>query len=283
MLRYYPRAVLAQREALLPEGVTVPRLEGAIDSVRAQAAQLARYRDVCGFAGDGFLPVSFPHVLAMPLHVALLTHRSFMVRLMGLIHLANEIEWLRPLPEHDEYRLRSWVEGHEETDRGQEFQLFTEMSDGDGVAWRERCTLLARRRASGAQASRVARASLMAPRSPKGASVGEAQFAATHALARRYGRVSGDLNPIHLADFSARWYGFDQAVAHGMWSLARSLAALGPALTREPCRVPVGFRLPLFLPSTVRLEHWREEARLVFVLRDTESERPHLVGSVEHR
>jgi acyl dehydratase len=281
VLRYYPRAVLARREPLLPDGVTVPRLEGQIAVVRPRPSRLARYREICGFAADGFLPISFPHVLAVPLHVALLTHRSFVVRLMGLVHVANEIEFRRALPERGDYGIRCWIEGHQETDRGQEFVLYTELSDRDGVAWCERCTLLARRRVSGPQAARVARATLKAPRPGRGVAAVEVRFRADHATTRRYGRVSGDLNPIHMADFSARWFGFDRAVAHGMWSMARSLAALGPAATSLPCRVPVEFKLPLFLPAAVRLEHWREDGRWAFVLRDADGQRPHLAGSVE--
>lgn len=281
VLRYFPRAVLARRAALLPDGATIPRLDGEIERVGIDPGHLARYREVCGFPDDDCLPVAYPHVLAMPLHIALLTHSAFIVRLMGLVHVANEIEWRRPLPAGRDYRLRSWVEGHEETDRGQEFLLFTELLDEEGVAWKERCRLLARRRASGTQASRTARASLKAPRAPTGVEVESVKFAADHSMARRYGRVSGDLNPIHLADASARWYGFDRAVAHGMWSMARSVAALGPVATREPCRIPVEFKLPLFLPSQVRLEHWRDGNHCTFVLRDDESDRPHLAGSIE--
>jgi hypothetical protein len=67
-----------------------------------------------------------------------------------------------------------------------------------------------------------------------------------------------------------------------MWSMARSLAALGPALTAAPCRIPVEFKLPLFLPSRVRLEHWQApEEAWTFVLRDGSSARPHLAGRVE--
>ena len=281
VLRYYPRAVLARRAALLPEGTTVPRLEGEIRQVRTEVAHLARYRDACGFPDDGCLPVTYPHVLAMPLHIALLTQPAFVVRLMGLVHVDNDIEWRRPLPAGRDYQLRCWLEGHEETDRGQEFLLFTELLDDAGVAWVERCRLLARRKASGTQTSRAARATLKAPKAPAGVQVQSMCFVADHAAARRYGRVSGDLNPIHLADISARWYGFDRAVAHGMWSMARSLAGLGPALTRDPCRIPVEFKLPLFLPSTVRLEHWRDAGGWAFVLRDDASSRPHLAGRVE--
>ena len=281
-LRYYPRAVLARRAATLPDGATVPRIEGEVASLTVSPAHLARYSDVCGFQAGACLPISYPHVLAMPLHIALLTHPAFLVRLMGLVHVANDIEWRRPLPASGKYGLRSWVEGHEETDRGQEFALFTELLDGEGVAWRERCLLLARgRTSSGAQAARSARASLRAPRPIGGATVAEVPLHASHSIARRYGRVSGDLNPIHLADATARWFGFEKAVAHGMWSMARSLAALGPALAREPCRVPVEFKLPLFLPADVVLEHWHDADRWQFVLRDRGSRRPHLAGSVE--
>ena len=283
VLRFYPRALLARRTSLLPEGQTIPRIEGTIATVVARGGHLRRFRRVCGFPDDGQLPIAYPHVLAMPLHIALLTRSEFVVRLMGLIHVANEIEFLRPLPEDGQYGLRAWVEGHEDTDRGQEFRLHTEMSDREGVAWRECCTLLARRQVSGAQASRTARATLRAPKPPAGADVEEVGFEADHAIARLYGRVSGDLNPIHLADVSARGYGFDRAVAHGMWSMARSLAALGPALTATPCRVPVEFKFPLFLPSRVRLEHWRPAGEAwTFVLRDASGSRPHLAGTVEH-
>ena len=64
-------------------------------------------------------------------------------------------------------------------------------------------------------------------------------------------------------------------------AMARSIAALGHAATREPCRIPVEFKLPLFLPSQVRLEHWQVGSRHTFVLRDGESGRPHLAGSIE--
>ena len=281
VLRYFPRAVLGRREALLPDGTTVPRIEGEVATVSAAPSHLRRYREVCGFADDGCLPLTYPHVMAMPLHIAMLTERAFVVRLMGLIHLANEIDWHRPLPAGGIYRMRSWIEGHEETDRGQEFLLFTELDDLRGVAWAERSRLLARRQGKGAQAARTARATLRAPRPPAGVVPQKVGFAASHRSARRYGFVSGDLNPIHLADFSARWYGFDRAVAHGMWSMARSLAALGPALTERPCTIPVEFKLPLFLPAAVCLEDWREQDRRVFVLRDAGSQRPHLAGAVE--
>jgi acyl dehydratase len=278
--RYYPRAVFARRAALIPEGRSVPRLQARVETVRARRSHLSRYRKVCGFGDDSNLPITYPHVLAGPLHMALLTHPRFVVRLMGLIHVANEIHQIRPLPEGGTYRARVWVEGYRDGDRGHEFELFTEFEDQQGTAWHEKATLLARRAASGGQAARSARQILRYEKPAEGDSLPTVAIKATRSVGRRYGWLSGDLNPIHLGDWGARLFGFDAAVAHGMWSMAQSLAALGAAPVTPPVRIHVDFKLPLFLPSVARLEHWPRDGRHVFVLKDGEGQRPHLAGSV---
>jgi acyl dehydratase len=69
-------------------------------------------------------------------------------------------------------------------------------------------------------------------------------------LGRRYAAVSGDHNPIHIHPLTAKLFGFPSAIAHGMWTKARCLAALEnrlpPAYTVE-----VGFRRPILLPGKV--------------------------------
>lgn len=278
-VRYYARAVFGRRFTQLPPGLTLPRLEGEIEEVHASPRHLRRYRAVCGYADDGKLPVTYPHVLAAPLHTALATHPRFELRLMGLIHVANEISAIRPLPADGRYRLECWIEGHQDTDRGQEVGLHTSLSDEAGVAWTECCTLLARGAPGRPGSARSARALLALPRPMDDVVPTMVSFPADRAVGRRYGLVSGDLNPIHLADWSARRYGFDRAVAHGMWSMARTLAGLGPALTAVPHRIDVQFKLPLYLPGTGVLTHWREPGRWLFVVRDGQVQRPHLAGS----
>jgi acyl dehydratase len=277
--RYFPRAVFGRRHGLVPEGQAVPRLEGSVAQVRARGGHLARYRSVCGFGDDGDLPITYPHVLAMPLQFAILTHPRFVVRLMGLIHIANEIRQERPLPAGAEYGLRSWIEGHHESDRGHVFDLYTAVDDRQGTAWLERSTLLARRPSSGKPASRGARQALRYEKPPAEVQASVATIDVPRSMGRRYGWLSGDLNPIHLFDRGARWFGFERAVAHGMWSMARSFAALGPDALAPPVLAQVEFKFPLFMPAVARLEHWPRENRHVLVLKDPDSDRPHLAGS----
>ena len=69
---------------------------------------------------------------------------------------------------------------------------------------------------------------------------------------RRYGRISGDCNPIHLSSITARLFGFRSAIAHGMWSKTRCLAALEMQLPDAGYSVDVTFHRPLYLPSNVK-------------------------------
>jgi acyl dehydratase len=60
------------------------------------------------------------------------------------------------------------------------------------------------------------------------------------------------VNPIHLHAWSARAMGFPRAIAHGMWTAARTLATLGPRAD-GPSSSSVWFRKPVLLPSSVEL------------------------------
>ncbi|MEU6349804.1 MaoC/PaaZ C-terminal domain-containing protein [Streptomyces sp. NPDC047072] len=67
-------------------------------------------------------------------------------------------------------------------------------------------------------------------------------------IGRRYAAASGDRNPIHLYPLTARLFGFPRAIAHGMWTVARCLAAHG---TPEAALVRAEFKAPVLLPGTV--------------------------------
>ena len=69
-------------------------------------------------------------------------------------------------------------------------------------------------------------------------------------LGRRYAAVSGDRNPIHMHAWTAKPLGFKRAIAHGMWTKARCLAAVESRLP-DAFRVDVRFRKPIFLPGRV--------------------------------
>ena len=64
--------------------------DGQLPHIEARARRLERpgadYNRVCGFASDSPLPLTFPDLLARGLHLAVLTHPAFPLRLLGIIH-----------------------------------------------------------------------------------------------------------------------------------------------------------------------------------------------------
>jgi acyl dehydratase len=106
-------------------------------------------------------------------------------------------------------------------------------------------------------------------------------FQAPAGLGRRYGFVSGDVNPIHMSNLTARAFGFPRAIAHGMWSLARLAAEFDAGQIDGACELDVRFKLPIYLPSTVTLQRWSIDNGTGFALRDAQGDKPHLTGTLQ--
>jgi MaoC like domain len=204
--------------------------------VSPDLARLAAYDRVCGFRLRDELPPTYPHVLAFPLAVSVL--RKLPVPLLGLVHIENRIECVRPLQLGERLDLSVRAADPELHPRGTQFVLHTTAAVAGTVVWRERSTYL--RRTSGGSGSRH--------EDPP------ARFAAVWDVAgdvgRRYASVSGDWNPIHLHNLTARLFGQRGAIAHGMWTAARCVAALEGVLG-ETCEVEVRFRRPVRLGTRV--------------------------------
>lgn len=294
----YPRILAARKPAFVPEGLSVPRLEARLSRVRVDPRHLRRYRALCGSESrsgtdDGELPIAYPHLLASTLHLAILGSERFPVGVLGLVHVGNRIEQFAPLDREGGGELACWLQGHEQTSRGQEFELHTEWRRDGVLLWRECCRFLARRRgprgvpgeARQWDARRDESTSVV--NEPPIDGVDAARFEtqglrAPAGLGRRYGSLAGDVNPIHIANLTARAFGFRAAIAHGMWSLARCAAELEPRLpaAHGPRVLEVQFRAPVFLPAALALRGTALSHGLRFELRDARGTRTHLAGSL---
>jgi acyl dehydratase len=227
-------------------GREIPDLTLVLNDVAVEPDRLTSYRRVCGFADDdrAVLPATYPHMLAFPLHLALMTDSSFPFGAIGLVHVVNRIVQHRPIAVDERVSLRVWATALEAHPRGRQFSIRTEARVGDEVVWEEVSTNLRRGRSEGAPPPDP----IEVPDASDLPAVEDWDLPGD--LGRRYGSVSGDLNPIHVHPLSARLFGFPSAIAHGMWTKARCLAALAEGLPGS-FTVDVAFRKPIMLPATV--------------------------------
>jgi MaoC like domain len=137
---------------------------------------------------------------------------------LGLVHVANRIEQRRPLRADERLDLRVRAADLRPHERGTQFDMLAEAAVDGETVWRDRSAYLHREGGGGGGGDRA---------EPP---VASAIWRVPGDIGRRYANVSGDSNPIHLHDLAAKALGQPGAIAHGMWTKARCLAALEGSL-----------------------------------------------------
>ena len=241
---------------------------------------VARLRDYCEVTGDVLgdtVPATWLHVLTFPLQVQLMADRSFPFAMVGMVHVANSMTLHRPVRVAETLVLTSWTDNLQPHRRGHTVDLCGEVRVGDEVVWEGRSTYLSR---SGPADADPAVPRTAAPAGDRGAPTTEiARWRLPAGLGRQYAAVSGDANPIHLAGVTAKALGFPRAIAHGMWTHARVLAAARPRVP-EVATVDAQFLKPVLLPSTVVLRGDLEGDGGRFAVTDRDGGRLHLTLQV---
>ena len=226
-------------------GNTLPE-QGLRCRVSIDPKQVAAYRKVCGFAESPILPATYPHILAFGLQMQLLTDKKFPFPLLGLIHLSNRIRIHRPLGGVSELSIAVHAQNLRPHPKGAIFDLITTVEDSLGLLWEAESRMLCRGVKLEGEPEDDAQ--------PSPTQVSElTRWKAPADIGRRYARVAGDYNPIHLSAITAKLFGFPTAIAHGLWNKARTLAALADHLPKANFEVTVHFRKPVRLPSEVTL------------------------------
>ena len=266
--RIYATALVTGR----PTSGPLPDVRAVRSGIRVDLGNLVDYARMCGFTVGAALPLTYPHMLAFPLQMALMSERDFPLGLTGAVHLENVITATRPIAVQETLDLTVWAENLRPHRRGQQADLVSEASVDGQVVWRGVSTYLSKGREHPDAA----------PSEPP--SLEPLQDVATgpmwrlgEDIGRRYARVSGDWNPIHLHALTARPLGFPTAIAHGMYSYARVVAALGPTLPDSGVTSRVWFRKPLRLPSTVRLRSAIEPHHILSLLASAKGDIEHAV------
>jgi len=281
ILPLYARAAapLVPGASLLPfipgGGGEIPAVRLELDGVVADPDAVAAYAKVCGFALRDDLPPTYPHVLAFPLHMALMSDSAFPFGAVGLVHIANRIVQHRPLGIDEEPALRVEATKLAPHPKGRSFDVVTEVRVGRQIAWESTSTFLRRGKGDPGAASGEA-FPIVDEDVPA-----SAEWRLDGDLGRRYGAVSGDRNPIHMHSLTAKPLGFPAAIAHGMWTQARALAALEPRLP-DAFAVDVRFRRPILLPARVEFATRDDGAEIDFTVRGRGSKRDsrHLDGRI---
>jgi len=267
-------------------------------SVPVDPARLTAYQHLVGEPAGDTLPPGFVHVLTFPVALSVMARADFPLPLAGMVHLHNHVYQRRSVRLGERLTVRVWAQDLRPHRRGTQVDLCSEVSaDGESV-WSGTATYLAKGvpgsrvpadpadgltvRDGGAPDRRADEGREDATRDD-GARPDHGPPTAVWRLpadiGRRYAEVSGDRNPIHVSSLAARAFGFPRTVAHGMYTAARALAAMGPR--GETLDWDVTFGSAVLVPGTVHLRVERRGEGWSAVVHDPYSGREHLRSTVQ--
>ena len=218
-------------------------------------------------------PLTFFYLLAQRAHLAMMLDKQFPWPILGMVHVANKMEWLGdyhpnlPLQLHVEIQIPERAATRK---RVRPMYIVEFIQQGHCIL---RCE-------STYQVGGGNKAS--ANRRMQSPSLELSQWQQLdiwhldQASGRRYARLSGDYNPIHLHPWLSRWFGFNQPIIHGMYSVARIQADIERHFAKPVSSMDVVFKRPLALPNQAVSHIQASTAKLCVT--DSRGEKSYLDG-----
>lgn len=270
-LTLYRRALLGKK----PVGEKrLPNVAVRLHQQRVDPKKLELFNQACGYLTGRELPAVYPHLLAFPLHLELMSSEGFPFPLLGTVHISNSFTRFRPLSINEALDIHCRFGTMEPHDKGTTYSLITEVTAQGKKVWESTSTMLSRHPVAGGEKKETVQEDDL-----KNAT--RETWHVPSDMGRRYGAASGDRNPIHLWPLTAKAFGFPRHIVHGMWTKSHALAKLAPQIGSKPFTAAVAFKLPLFLPADVTFLQQQSAAGIRFDVRDKDALKPHLKGAIQ--
>ncbi|MCA2999486.1 MAG: hypothetical protein ING75_12865 [Rhodocyclaceae bacterium] len=217
-----------------------------------RAEHVSAYRSAMGFdQRREAVPMSYHYLAIQRAQVALMLRRDFPFPVVGMVHVANRMMQLGCYDLSADYELALRVEEEPCASDGRSKARFVCFAAEVLQAGQVRVQCHSRYLAKRAPRQTLAQGTRVAQETPAAIldwiNLDSWQLETGEGLA--YARLSGDYNPIHLWDWSARLLGFKKAIIQGMHSVGRVEAALERLLGREVLQLDATFRQPILIGS----------------------------------
>ncbi|MDP2371072.1 MaoC family dehydratase [Rhodoferax sp.] len=244
----------------LADPAALPRIERTMSAATLDPVWLSAYRDSIGLASgshDTLAPLTL-QIAAAPLHLAILADAGFPFRSLGLVHMTQGVTQTRAIAATAVFDLLAYSADARWEKRGMSFCLVTEARCDGELVWQARTRALAPGKSPGVPGDDQRARDVPAP--DPTALLCEQALHVPESRGRRYAALAGDLNPIHQHALLARPFGFERAIMHGTWTLARALvmAQLPRAGTYH---LDARFRRPVTLPCDIMVRAWATAAQ----------------------
>lgn len=227
-----------------------------------------------GVVGHNSAPSVAVHITAFRLSTAMMVDPRFPLPLLGMVHLQHRVWHMSDVPIDKPVRVSTWPQNLAPHHAGTSIEIWVQIFDPvtDKLLWQSMALYLSRsvELPGASQPSRPERPTFHPP-------VMTGQWELPKDIGRRYGAVSGDRNPIHLSNPTAKMLGMPGAIAHGMYAAGKMLAGRE---TLAPYTWAIEFASPMRIPSRVAVNYRQEGDRLFVTGWNAKKEKLHFLGEI---
>ena len=210
-----------------------------------------RYKKYCELAGwqqDDSMHPLYWQVRSLPLQLKLISSPQSPFAMLGLVHISNRVtDYTQCRPDIPCELIVRFGQVFQHR-RGYAFEVVVTASQRGKPVYAAVGTYLARTGHSATGLPAWEERDMTLPDDTSELT----PIQACGGLIRRYARVSGDYNPIHLSQVTAKLFGFKRAIAHGMWTAARVISDLQASHQLNGQEIDIQFKRPLFLPGKAK-------------------------------
>lgn len=259
---------LRPSQGFAPDGL-LPDIQARWSGHRPSARELADFVELSGMRAGDALSILYPHSASFPLLMAMLSHPAFPLPIWNLLQVRNRLTQYAPIAPDAVLNFSARTDARRVLEKGVEMDLTVRAECAGKTVWEGVNTFYARGRFGTARAE--------APASPAVAGTAAVEWRMPEQGRWRYGRLSGDFNPLHISNWYARRSGFAGAFAHPQRAIGQCLGHLGAA-HHAPMQLETWIKGPVIYGANLALRAEKQPDSGAFALHVNGDERPAIVG-----
>jgi hypothetical protein len=248
----------------------VPELRYVWRNARIGVRDLAEFKALTGLEVDP-LPALFPHVFGFRLLMALLTDRRNPLPIWNALQVRNRLTQHDRLDARDVLDIATQIAATHVLAKGLELDLHTTFTARGAAVWESVVTFYYR----GVFGEPTTPVVDTTPPKVNGRDI--AQWRAMAGQGRRFARLTGDYNGVHLSNGYARAFGFRGAFHHPQRVLGQALAHLPIDVARRAQQLDVWLRGQVYEGASVNLRGVGDDP-MEFALHPQDDARPAIVA-----
>lgn len=251
----------------------LPKLQSEEFELIPKVDELNTFNNLVHWKNAKHLAPTWLQMVSLPAYLNLITDPRFPFGPLGLVHVSNEITLYQPLPAGATYQMLAKITEYQSHPKGMLIMATVTGKLDNQKVYESKSSFLAiisdaserKKRKSTSFEFAVEHESIQS-------------WSLDSSIGRRYAKISGDYNLIHLNPITARLFGFKRHIAHGMYLNARALSVIcaddSAGLDKShvtnsvtgPIKMSMEFKKPVFLPAKVDLGYSINDGAIHFDL-----------------